>query len=178
MTCQKLIRRLSTVQVLTSYFFNLSITVINDNDLVHVEHIPFYLPHQKKKVWTSSYIHHEITCTTENDKQTEISTGKDTWAEAQTPGVFLSYSETKEMPIGTKRAPNIPLKGSKYWTKTLQAVNQMPLGAKNVEKESEPLAAGSCKNASGEGLSCMCLLQTLCMYWPLSAEMGCWIRQA
>lgn len=49
MTCQKLIRRLSTVQVLTSYFFNFSITLINDNDLVHVEHIPFYLPHQKKK---------------------------------------------------------------------------------------------------------------------------------
>lgn len=81
------------------------------------------------------------------------------------------------MSIGTKGALNVPLKGDKYWTKTLQAVNQMVVEAKNVEKESEPLVAGSCKNSSGEGLPCMCLLQTLSIYWPLSAEMGCWVRQ-
>lgn len=82
------------------------------------------------------------------------------------------------MPIGTKGAPNFPLKGSKLWTKTLQTVHQMPVEAKNIEKESEPLAAGSCKDASGDSFPCTCLLQTLSIYWPLSAEKGCWIRQA
>lgn len=92
--------------------------------------------------------------------------------------LFLCYSETKETSIGTKGTPNVPLKGGKYWTKTLETINQMPVEAKNVEKESEPLAAGSCRNAPGEGSPCRCLLQTLNMHWPLSAYMGCWVRQA
>lgn len=78
MTCQKLIGRLN-IDISASFnqfFFNLSVTIVSDNDTVHVEYVPFYLPHWNIQAWTSPYIHHQIICTTENDKQTEISTGK------------------------------------------------------------------------------------------------------
>jgi len=37
----------------------------------------------------------------------------------------------------------------------------MAAKAKNVEEVSEPLAAGSWENASGESLACICLLHIL-----------------
>lgn len=139
------------MQVLTSPFFNLSITIISDNDLVHVEYIPFYLPHLKNQALASPYIHHQIMGTTEDDKQTKTSTDR-TPGQKLRPQVASSLIlKQKKMPIVTKGAPNFSPKGSKLWTKTLQTVNQMPLEAKNVEKESEPLAVGGCKNASEEG---------------------------
>lgn len=98
MTHQKLIRRLNTVQVLTSCFFNLSITIISDNDLVHVEHIPFYLPHKKKISLSFPIIHHQITCKTENDKQTEISIGK-------TPGQKIRLRVSSSLILKQKMCP-------------------------------------------------------------------------